>query len=202
MMNEQQIETVLRELPVRKPSAALGERVLAALGQHGVEDQHKIADGATLTVPLPAREGDGGSYRFPLFRHAAGLALAACIGIVIGLPLGLLVDSVRGGNSREATSPGNELATANGNDARAGAAEPVVPLQVTPALPRFSDHRVEVIFNEVEPAGRLDYLDGPPIQALHHRALQHVVLFDPEQNVQVEMTTPREDVIFVRETPY
>lgn len=192
-MEDRQLEALLKQLPLRQPSMMLDQRIEQTLRQsHATQ---LVASGAV------ASDGDDGQappMRPHLFaRHPwISLALAACLGVVAGLPLGLMFDD------------GDGLLSGNGLiNGGLTQRDPVVPPgpgevpQTTP-LPTFDDHRVEMVWEQFAPFGTYEFVEGPPIQALRRQALERTIWYDPNQNATLEMTAPREEIVLVRQTPY
>jgi hypothetical protein len=181
MNNPHEIENLLRQMPLVKPSADLDARVadVFAAGAAGTETRR-------ANTPEVRRANIWGR---PRTRQAwlvgavgGALAAAAAIILAVGLPQGT-----------PTSTPGPQPASApplvaNGSLTLTGAAP---PLPVEPV-------RLEQNWSELSYEGLVCPDPETPLRKFRRRTLEHVQWFDPRRNIRMETTIPREEIIFVK----
>jgi len=168
-----EIENLLRQMPLRKPSADLDARVADA-----------FAAGAASTETRRANIWGRPRTRQAWLVGAVGGALAAAAAIIlaVGLPQGT-----------PTATPGPQPVSvpaqvASGSLTLTGAAP---PLPVEPV-------RLEQNWSELSYEGLVCPDPETPLRKFRHRTLEHVQWFDPRRNIRMETTIPREEIIFVK----
>ena len=168
-----EIENLLRQMPLRKPSADLEARVADA-----------FAAGAASTETRRANIRGRPRTRQAWLVGAVGGALAAAAAIIlaVGLPQGTQTPAP---GPQPASAPGQ---VASGSLTLTGAAP---PLPVEPV-------RLEQNWSELSYEGLVCPDPETPLRKFRHRTLEHVQWFDPRRNIRMETTIPREEIIFVK----
>ena len=171
MSNE--IENLLRQMPLRKPSPSLDARVtdVFAAGAAGTETRRANTRGRPRTRQAWLVGAVGGA-----------LAAAAAVILAVGLPQ----STPTGTPGPQPTSAPAQVA--NGSLTLTGAA---LPLPVEPV-------RLEQNWSELSYEGLVCPDPETPLRKFRHRTLEHVQWFDPRRNIRMETTIPREEIIFVK----
>lgn len=88
------------------------------------------------------------------------------------------------------------LANRNADPAREGSVvvKPEARHEVQPVAGRFNPVRIEETWSNVEPDGVL-VVDGDPLRRYQREILEHVQLFDEKNNIRIEYTVPRREMI-------
>ena len=153
MSNEHDIETLLRQMPLKKPSPSLDARVLAGR-------------------PHPMRAWLIGAV-------GGALAAAAAVILAVGLP-----------QNMSKVTPGPQSGPA-AVEVAATAPQPAPAASVEPV-------RLEQNWSEVSYEGLVFPDPQTPLQTFRRRTVDRVQFFDPQRNIRMETTVPREEIIFVK----
>jgi len=189
MNNPHEIENLLRQMPLVKPSADLDARVadVFAAGAASTETRRaNTPETRRANTPEVRRANIWGR---PPTRQAwlvgavgGALAAAAAVILAIGLPQGTPTGTP---GPQPASAPGQ---VANGSLTLTGAAP---PLPVEPV-------RLEQNWSELSYEGLVCPDPQTPMQTFRRRTVDHVQFFDPQRNIRMETIVPREEIIFVK----
>ena len=194
MSSPHDIENLLRQMPLAKPSADLDKRVMDTLA--GGEAESIAADSSAAgqetrrANPQETRRANPPETRRVVALRqpranrawligAAGgaLAAAAVVMLVVGLPP----------NTTTVTPPPTTLVKAAGSPAP-------LPLEAVPVQPV----RLEQNYSELSDEGLVFPDPQTPMQTFRHRTVDRVQFFDPQRNIRMETTVPHEEFIFVK----
>jgi len=194
MSNEHDIETLLRQMPLKKPSPSLDARVtdVFAVGAAGTETRRanspetrraNTPETRRANTPETRRANSWGRphpMRAWLIGAVGGaLAAAAAVILAVGLP-----------QNMSKVTPGPQSGPAAVEVARGvpqpGPAAPVEPV------------RLEQNWSEVSYEGLVFPDPQTPLQTFRRRTVDRVQFFDPQRNIRMETTVPREEIIFVK----
>jgi hypothetical protein len=178
MSNEHGIENLLRQMPLAKPSADLDARVtdMFAAGAAGTETRRANTPETRRAVALQQPR----TRRAWLFGAIGGaLAAAAAVILAVGLP-----------QNMSKVTPGPQPVPATVEVAR-GTPQPASDAAVEPV-------RLEQNWSELSYEGIVLPDPQTPLQTFRHRTVDRVQFFDPQRNIRMETTVPREEVIFVK----
>ncbi len=156
-MPHDDLENLLRQLPLEKPSAKLDQRVFGAVAQ---QDPPTTTDPIAQTVRR-LRIGIWVGLGAPM---AALLAITAIVALY-------------NPNATTTQSPSDPPDT--------GAAFAFDPV------------RIEYTTSSLAPGGVVMVDDQTPAAGFIEQTVEHVKLIDEEQNVRMEFTYPRQDVVLV-----
>lgn len=171
--NQGQIESLLKGLPLAKPSAELDARIARALVQQPVGVRR-----AATRDPRPAVIGR--IWRVVLAAAAVVIvALLATAGVLLRSP-----DNANGPIAVNSPSNTTDSTTPNTN---ATSDTQAVPQTATLASAESS----------YTYAGVVQGADGQPVRVLQRHTVQKWTWIDPETNARVEAQVPQEDVVLV-----
>jgi negative regulator of sigma E activity len=180
MSSHHDIENLLRQMPLAKPSADLDKRVMDALAAGaadcgtadycaaGQETRRAVA----LRQPRSRRSWLIGAF-------VGALAAAAVVMMVVGLP-----------QNTGIVTPGQQNVSAPVEVARS-----TPPLAPTASVEPV---RLEQNWSEVSDEGIVCPDPQTPLRTFRHRTVDRVQFFDPQRNIRMETTVPREEFIFVK----
>ena len=178
MNSQHEIENLLRQMPLAKPSADLDARVADVLAAGAAGAETRRAN--TPETRLANTWGRPRSKRAWLIGAVGGaLAAAAVVILAVGLPQ----------NTANVT-PGPKPAAAP-TEVAATAPQPAPAASVEPV-------RLEQNWSEVSYEGVVCPDPQTPMQTFRRRTVDRVQLFDPRRNIRMETTVPREEFIFVK----
>jgi hypothetical protein len=208
MNSHHEIENLLRQMPLVRPSADLDARVMevfaggaADSGAAGTETRRAntsetrgAAGTETRRANTSETRGAAGTQapRADLWGRArarrawlvgalgGALAAAAAVALVVGLPP----------NTTNVT-PGTAPAVAPVNVATNSTPPAGPAAQVEPV-------RLEQNWSEISDEGIVLPDPQTPLRAFRHRTVDRVQFFDPRRNIRMETTVPHEEVIFVK----
>jgi len=186
MSNEHDIETLLRQMPLKKPSPSLDARVtdVFAVGAAGTETRRANSPETRRANSPETRRANIRGRPHPMRAWLIGavggaLAAAAAVILAVGLPQNTAnVPSV----PKPASAP-TEVAASVPQPGPAAAVEPV---------------RLEQNWSEVSYEGLVFPDPQTPLQTFRRRTVDRVQFFDPQRNIRMETTVPREEFIFVK----
>jgi len=202
MSSPHDIENLLRQMPLAKPSADLDKRVMDTLAGGATEsiaaDSSAAGQETRRANPQETRRANPQETRRanpqetrravalqqPRTRRAwligavgGAMAAAAVVMLVVGLPP----------NTTTVTPPPTTLV-------KAKSAPAPLPLEAAPVEPV----RLEQNYSELSDEGLVFPDPQTPMQTFRHRTVDHVQFFDPQRNIRMETTVPREEFIFVK----
>ena len=170
MSSPHDIENLLRQMPLAKPSADLDARVADTLAGDAAGTETRRAN--TWGRPRPMRSWLIGAV-------GGAMAAAAVVMLVVGLP-----------QNTGVVTPGQQNV--------------LVPVEVArstpPPAPTASVEpvRLEQNWSEVSDEGIVCPDPQTPLRTFRHRTVDRVQFFDPQRNIRMETTVPREEFIFVK----
>jgi hypothetical protein len=184
MNNPHEIENLLRQMPLVKPSADLDERVADVLAAGAADSGAAGQETRRANTPDVGRANSSGRphpMRAWLFGAVGGaLAAAAAVILAVGLP--------QGANT---VTPATKSLPAPVEVAR-GLPQP------NPAAAPVEPVRFEQNWSELSYEGLVCPDPETPMQTFRRRTVDRVQFFDPQRNIRMETTVPREEIIFVK----
>ena len=186
MSSPHDIENLLRQMPLAKPSADLDKRVMDTLAGGATESiaADSSAAGQETRRANPQETRRAVALQQPRTRRAwligavgGAMAAAAVVMLVVGLPP----------NTTTVTPPPTTLV-------KAKSAPAPLPLEAVPVEPV----RLEQNYSELSDEGLVFPDPQTPMQTFRHRTVDRVQFFDPQRNIRMETTVPREEFIFVK----
>jgi hypothetical protein len=184
MNSPHEIENLLRQMPLVKPSAELDARVMAALGGGAAARSAAGAETRRANTGETRRANTWGRSRtkraWLIGALGGALAAAAVVALVVGLPPN----------------------TANVTPSKAPAVAPVSVASNVPPQPNLAASvepvKMEQNWSELSDEGIVLPDPQTPLRAFRHRTVNRVQLFDPRRNIRMETTVPHEEFIFVK----
>jgi hypothetical protein len=179
MSSHHDIENLLRQMPLAKPSADLDKRVMDTLAGGAADSSAAVSSAAGTETRRAVALRQPRARRAWLIGAVGGaLAAAAVVMLVVGLPP----------NTTTVTPPPPTALV------KAAGAPAPLPVEAAPVQPV----RLEQNYSELSDEGIVFPDPQTPMQTFRHRTVDRVQFFDPQRNIRMETTVPREEFIFVK----